>query len=178
MSYIYGLDLSMSDTGITIFNGEKPVFVGSIATKDTKTHGERLKEIYDFLSFLKEKYPPSVVCIERGFTRFNKSTQVVYRVVGIVNMLFYDIEQIYYSPKQVKASLVDGKASKEDLSNKINEMYPDIIFKNNDESDAFAIVLTYLKLRGDDTSGCKQLKKKQIQSNKSRNRKNNKSRKS
>lgn len=158
MSYIYGLDLSMSDTGITIFDDTKPIFIGSVATNPEKSHGERLKEIYDFLLFLKEKYPPSVVCIERGFTRFNKSTQVVYRVVGIVNMLFYDIEQIYYSPKQVKASLVDGKASKEDLSNKINEMYPDIIFKNNDESDAFAIVLTYLKLRGDDTDASSKTK--------------------
>ena len=176
MSYIYGLDLSMSDTGITIFDGEKPVFVGSIATKDTKTHGERLKEIYDFLLFLKEKYPPSVVCIERGFTRFNNSTQVLYKVHGIVNMLFCDIEQIYYTPKTIKDSIVSGKASKEEIKDKILEEYPDIIFKNNDESDAFAIVLTYLKLKGDDTDASS--KKKQIQPNKSRSRKNNKSRKS
>lgn len=178
MSYIYGLDLSMSDTGITIFDDTKPIFIGSVATNPEKSHGERLKEIYDFLSFLRDKYPPNVVCIERGFSRFNNSTQVLYKVHGIVNMLFCDIEQIYYTPKTIKDSIVSGKASKEEIKDKILEKYPDIIFKNNDESDAFAIVLTYLKLKGDDTGGSKQPKKKQIQSNKSRSRKNNKSRKS
>lgn len=142
--YIYGLDLSMSDTGVTIFDGDKPVFVGSIATNPKKTHGERLKEIYDFLSFLKDKYTPDVVCIERGFNRFNKSSEAVWKTHGIVNLLFYDKEMVYYSPTTVKATLVGGKASKEELENKILELYPDVKFRNNDESDSFAIVLTHL----------------------------------
>ena len=142
--YIYGLDLSMSDTGVTIFDGDKPVFIGSIATNPKKTHGERLKEIYDFLSFLKDKYTPDVVCIERGFNRFNKSSEAVWKTHGIVNLLFYDKEIVYYSPTTVKATLVDGKASKEELENKILELYPDVKFRNNDESDSFAIVLTHL----------------------------------
>ena len=142
--YIYGLDLSMSDTGVTIFDGDKPVFVGSIATNPKKTHGERLKEIYDFLSFLKDKYTPDVVCIERGFNRFNKSSEAVWKVAGIVNMLFYEVAQVYYSPNEVKATLVNGKASKEEVANKIIEIYPEVNFKNNDESDSFAIVVTHL----------------------------------
>lgn len=142
--YIYGLDLSMSDTGVTIFDGDKPVFIGSIATNPKKTHGERLKEIYDFLSFLKDKYTPDVVCIERGFNRFNKSSEAVWKTHGIVNLLFYDKEIIYYSPTTVKATLVSGKASKEELENRILELYPDVKFRNNDESDSFAIVLTHL----------------------------------
>ena len=142
--YIYGLDLSMSDTGVTIFDGDKPVFIGSIATNPKKTHGERLKEIYDFLSFLKDKYTPDVVCIERGFNRFNKSSEAVWKVAGIVNMLFYEVAQVYYSPNEVKATLVNGKASKEEVANKIIEIYPEVNFKNNDESDSFAIVVTHL----------------------------------
>lgn len=142
--YIYGLDLSMSDTGVTIFDGDKPVFIGSIATNPKKTHGERLKEIYDFLSFLKDKYTPDVVCIERGFNRFNKSSEAVWKVAGIVNMLFYEVAQVYYSPNEVKAALVNGKASKEEVANKIIEIYPEVNFKNNDESDSFAIVVTHL----------------------------------
>ena len=134
----------MSDTGVTIFDGDKPVFIGSIATNPKKTHGERLKEIYDFLSFLKDKYTPNVVCIERGFNRFNKSSEAVWKTHGIVNLLFYDKEIVYYSPTTVKATLVDGKASKEELENKILELYPDVKFRNNDESDSFAIVLTHL----------------------------------
>ena len=151
--YIYGLDLSMSDTGVTIFDNDKPVFVGSIATNPKKTHGERLKEIYDFLSFLKGKYPPEIVCIERGFNRFNKASEAVWKVAGITNMLFYEVEQVYYSPTTVKAALVGGKASKEELEAKIHELYPDVKFKNNDESDSFAIVLTHLIKEGGKTFG-------------------------
>ena len=143
-NYIYGLDLSLSNTGVTIFDGETPVFVGSIPTNPKDEHGKRLKEIYSFLSLLKDKYPPSVVCIERGFTRFNKATQALYKVVGCVNLLFCDIEQIYYSPNEVKATLANGKATKEEVASAVEKLFPNCKFRNNDESDSFAIAITHL----------------------------------
>lgn len=142
--YIWGLDLSMSDSGVVILKDSKPVFIGNIPTNDKETHGERLKHIYDYMSELKKKYPPEVVCIERGFSRFNTSTAVLYRVHGIINMLFYDIKQIYYPPKKVKESIVSGKAKKEEIMKGILELYPDVQFQNDNESDAFAVALTYI----------------------------------
>ena len=68
----------------------------------------------------------------------------MWKVAGIVNMLFYEVAQVYYSPNEVKAALVNGKASKEEVANKIIEIYPEVNFKNNDESDSFAIVVTHL----------------------------------
>lgn len=142
--YIWGLDLSMSNSGVVILDKNKPVFIGSVPTDDKKTHGERLKHIYDYMAELKEKYPPEVVCIERGFNKFNISTAVLYRVHGVINMLFYDIKQIYYPPKKVKEAIVSGTAKKEEIMERILELYPNIKFKTNDESDAFAVALTYI----------------------------------
>ena len=142
--YIWGLDLSMSDSGVAILFENTPVFIGNIKTNDKDTHGERLKHIYDYMLELKEKYPPEIVCIERGFSRFNTSTAVLYRVHGVINMLFYDIKQIYYPPKKVKDTILNGSAKKEEIMKRILEIYPNIEFQNDNESDAFAVALTYI----------------------------------
>ena len=142
--YIYGLDLSMADTGIVIFDENNPVYINNIKTNNKETHGKRLKQIYDFMLDLKKKYPPSIICIERGFSRFNTSTAVLYKVHGVINMVFYDIEQIYYPPKKIKETVLKGNATKIQIMNKILQIYPNIDFKNDNESDAFAVVLTYL----------------------------------
>ena len=151
--YIYGLDLSMADTGIVIFDDINPVYIDNIKTNKNESHGKRLKQIYDFILNLKKKYPPLVVCIERGFSRYNTSTAVLYRVHGIINMLFYDIEQIYYPPKKVKEIILRGNATKSEIMKKILQIYPDITFKNDNESDAFAVALTYLVDRKGDNFG-------------------------
>ena len=142
--YVYGFDLSMSCTGISIFdlNGNI-VKVCSIATNDKDTHGKRLKTIADFILVLKEQYPAKKIIIERAFSRFNVSTAVLYRCHGLLNYLFYDCEQIYYTPKDIKAVILNGKATKKQIQEKIIEIYPDIKFENEDESDSTSVVLTY-----------------------------------
>lgn len=156
--FIYGLDLSLANTGITIFEltTSKFVYIGSINTekikkkKDLYHNALKLKYIYDALSELKEKYPPKVVAIERGFSRFNTSTQVTYRVHGLINFLFHDINQIYYPPKTVKEAILKGDATKKQIQKVIKDKYPEIQFKNEgkndsfDESDSFAVCLTHL----------------------------------
>jgi Holliday junction resolvasome RuvABC endonuclease subunit len=157
--YIYGLDLSMSCTGVVIFDeNATPVFIGNIQTKDKDSHGIRLKKIADYLLELKEKYPPAKIIIERGFQRFNTATQVIYRVHGLINYLYCNSEQIYYPPKSVKAAILSGDSSKKDIQDAIKIKYPDVKFseiklkkgkakeENKDESDAFAVGLAYFIL--------------------------------
>lgn len=146
MSYIYGLDLSMENTGVTIFdfNTYEPVKVTSISTNKKHTHGKRLYIIAQELVKLKDQYPPSIVVIERGFSRFNTATQVIYRVHGLINYLFHDVEQIYYPPKKIKEVIIKGDASKKVVREIIESKYLNIAFENEDESDSFAIGLTYL----------------------------------
>lgn len=152
--YLWGLDLSLKNTGVTIYDTEERKFyIYSIDTEFIKSrkankhlylNAIKLKHIWDEIKELKEKFPPQVVVIERGFSRFNTATQVVYRVHGIINLMFHDIPQIYYPPKSVKEAIVHGSATKEDLQIAINAKYNDISFANEDESDSFAVLLTYL----------------------------------
>jgi len=70
----------MESTGFCIFDENmSPVLIDSIPTKKSQSHGKRLKVIYDKLIELRDKYPPKVIVIERGFSRFNMATQVIYK---------------------------------------------------------------------------------------------------
>jgi Holliday junction resolvasome RuvABC endonuclease subunit len=154
--YLYGLDLSLANTGVTIYDTEKQefVYIGSINTEKIKKkkglyhNAIKLKFIYDELTALREQYPPHIVTIERGFSRFNTATQVIYRVHGLVNFIFHDVDQIYYPPKTVKEAIIKGDATKAQLQKAINAKYNDITFANEDESDSFAVLLTYLIKEG------------------------------
>ena len=146
---LYGFDLSMECTGLTIFDLDslQPVLNTHISTshfKKSATHGQKLKYIEDELIKIRKEYRPEIVAIERGFSRFNTSTQVTYRVHGVVNKLFHDYDQIYYPPKTVKEAICRGDATKKYVQSTIHKMYPKIEFENEDESDSFAVALTYL----------------------------------
>jgi Holliday junction resolvasome RuvABC endonuclease subunit len=136
----------MENTGVSIFDLEtlNPIHITSIGTNKKDNHGKRLYHIGKEIIQLKDKYPPSVIVIERGFSRFNTSTQVIYRVHGLINYLFHDVEQIYYPPKTVKEAIIRGDASKKLVRQLIEKKYPDVVFEDEDQSDSFAVALTYL----------------------------------
>lgn len=136
----------MENTGVVIFdsNTYKPIHNSSIGTNKKDNHGKRLYYIGKEMIDLKNKYPPQVIAIERGFSRFNTATQVVYRVHGLINYLFHDIEQVYYPPKTVKEAIIRGDASKKLVREVIEKKYPEVTFEDEDQSDAFGVALTYM----------------------------------
>ena len=159
-NYIWAFDLSMDDSGIVVFSQQgNPVHITSIKTNDKQSHGKRLKYIADKILELREKYPTEIIVIERGFSRFNTATQVIYKVHGLISYLFYDCEQIYYPPKKVKSFILNGNATKKQIREEIKKKYPNIEFsktekknkktkeivieENENESDSFAVGLTY-----------------------------------
>lgn len=145
--YLYGLDLSMSNTGIAIFNIAtcKPVLITSVKTSNKNTHGERLHRQREYMKELIKKYPPCEVAIERGFSHMNTTTQVIYRVHGIANELFYKYPQFYYPPATIKKMVGrHGQAKKEVVQANILKKYPNLKFANSDESDAFATGICHL----------------------------------
>ena len=144
ITYIHAYDLSMDSTGFCIFDENmNPVLIDSIPTNKKQSHGKRLKVINDKMIQLKKEYPTEIISIERGFSRFNMATQVIYRVHGVCNLTFYDCEQVYYPPKTIKETILNGSATKKQIQEVIKSKYPNIVFKNEDESDAFAVGLTY-----------------------------------
>lgn len=145
--YAYGLDLSMTCSGIAIFDIDtfEPVLVTSISPSAKGEHGDKLHEQREYMEEIISQYPPEVVYYEKGFSRFNTATQVVFRVVGVFNELLREYPLDYFAPTSVKKEITgNGKASKELLQSTIAERYPQIEFSNTDESDAVGVVLTGL----------------------------------
>jgi hypothetical protein len=149
--FLYGMDISLSCTGVVIYDLEEKefVYIGSFSTDKVKKQKNRyhnslkLKAKADWLLALKEQFPPFYIAIERGFSRFPTSTQNIFRVHGLTNYLFYDCPTEYYPPSKVKERMVHGDATKEDVENTIKAKY-NYIFSNGDESDAFAVTLAAL----------------------------------
>ena len=145
MKYIYALDLALGSTGVAIFNDDgQHVWLQTIDTKKVKSVPLKLVHIANELLKLEDDFAPKIIIIERGFSRFNRSTQQIFRVHGVVNYIFANYPQIYIPPATVK-KVVGGKGNinKDDLRKIINMEYPAIKFKNNDESDAMAVGLAY-----------------------------------
>jgi len=144
--YIFAFDLALGSTGVTIFsNDASMVLITSVDTKMEKTHPLKLNKIAEFLLDLKEKYPPEKIIIERGFYRYAASTEAIYKVCGLVQYLFWEIPQIFYPPMTVK-KVVGGKGNmKKDELRKVIEKEYKLSFKNDDESDSYAVGLCYFK---------------------------------
>jgi Holliday junction resolvasome RuvABC endonuclease subunit len=144
--YTWALDISLINTGVALFD-ENGVCVEtfSLPTSGKEQNSARLYRIYRQLIELQLTRPAKRVIMERGFSRFNIATQSIFRVHGVVNLAFWDKEQIYYPPKVIKLALLKGDATKEQLRKIINTEFPLLKPKNDDESDAIAIGLCYFK---------------------------------
>lgn len=145
MGYVWALDLSMTCVGLSIFdNDAKVILITSVETKTEKNHQMKLKLIADRLLELREKYTPEIIVIEGGFSRFNTSTQVSFRVHGLINYLFWDVTQIYFQPTMVKKTFGGkGNMKKSEIKDKILQKFPNLHFSNEDESDSFSIGMCY-----------------------------------
>ena len=171
--YIYGLDPSLKNSGIVIIDEDTKeiVYIGSIRTDDIKEYKKlpdetrnpkKLRFIYEELTRLTREYPPSVAVIERGFTRFNASTQVVFRVHGIFNLVFSEVENIYYPAKTIRETLYKGNASKEEVEDILSK-HLNMTFNSDDESDAMAVAYAYLVKNGLKWTKPKAYTKKEIE---------------
>lgn len=137
--YIYGLDLSLTSTGVAIYDLTENKFV-HISHIDTTLMKPRLNRdlkalkllhIANTLFDLKEQYPPSVVTVEAPYIAMRGgglkgagATESVYLVQGIAKYIFSDVPQHYFAPTSVKATIYHGKAEKEDLKRIIVESFP------------------------------------------------------
>ena len=153
-TYVYALDLSLNSTGICIFTNDgrfvKALTIDTHAEKETKL---KLALIGSEFIGLIDKYTPSIVVIEQGFSLHNTSTQAIFRVHGLANYIFSEYEQIYYPASTVK-KVVTGRvnAKKEEVRDAIISRNPSISFNSMDESDAFGVGETFF-LKGSIKSG-------------------------
>jgi Holliday junction resolvasome RuvABC endonuclease subunit len=148
------LDLSLSNTGVSLFkeNGELELCFSIPTEAKIKgvsiTHGERLKLIASKLLELRAKHEITVLVIENGFTRHNVSTQILYKLRGVVEYLFVDCELFTYAPTTIKKIITGkGTAKKEELLEVLERKF-NIKFENTDQSDSFALGIVYFYKQG------------------------------
>lgn len=149
-TYVYSLDLSLNSTGVCIFSNDgifaRKLTIDTHSEKETKL---KLKMIGSKMLELMSEFKPGTVIIEQGFSLHNKSTQALFRVHGLINYIFSDYDQIYYPASTVK-KVVGGKGNtkKDEIMRAVIERCPDLTFENYDESDAYALALTYFYEKG------------------------------
>ena len=143
-------DLSLSCTGYSIFDDDGTfIKKGFIETNGKDSTPLRLETIAKQMRLLKKKYEPDVVVIERGFYRFAGSSEQIWRVHGVTNLIFSKYEQVEIHATSVR-KLVAGKGNmkKLDFYEYIRKEYPSIEFANGDEIDSFALGIAYLEMKG------------------------------
>ena len=147
---VIAFDLSLSCSGYSIFRDDgKFVKTGHIATDGEESTPIRLKYISKQLNKLKKEYKPKTIIIEQGFSRHARSTQQIFRVHGITNLIFCEVEQVEIHATHVRKVVTgQGNMKKEELSQYIVENYPKIKFENFDEVDSFTLGIAYFKEKG------------------------------
>jgi crossover junction endodeoxyribonuclease RuvC len=145
MSYIFSFDLSLSNSGVAVFDEKgNPIKILSVPTTSKQEHKDRLKTIADALLQLRKEYETHLIILESGFSRHAASTQAIFKVVGLVSYLFSDCSQITFAPSSIKKIVSgSGKSDKEVVQNKILEKFPHLKFSNQDESDAVGVGVAY-----------------------------------
>lgn len=147
---IISFDLSLSCTGYSIFSDDgKFIRTGHIETNKDYSTPLRLNQIAKVMKKLKKEVKPKIVVIEKGFYRFAGSTEQVFRVHGITNLIFSDVEQVEIHATSVR-KLVSGHGNmkKEQMEIYVKANYPYFFYENLDEMDSFVLGLAYFKQEG------------------------------
>lgn len=136
--------------GFLDYDGYKfrPVNFGAITTEAGTPFSERLKIIYDDLTYIIDNYKPDAVSVERLYFNTNLKTGIdVAQARGVVLLCaeLAGVPLFEYTPLQVKQSVVGyGKAEK----SQVMEMTKRILGlasvpKPDDTADALAIAICH-----------------------------------
>lgn len=158
--YIIGLDLSITGTGISVYDKieQKFVYINTLRTdfvnaSNDKRIIQRLAYIGNELSRLFKAYPPESICIEDKYIGRNsiQSAMDLIELHGVVKVVAYWLglgEKLrYYHPTTIKKYVgKHGHATKQAVKARIKKNLPDLKLKKGhlDESDSVACVITYL----------------------------------
>lgn len=115
-------------------------------TKTRKSTPQKLQEIGRTFHHLMLTYKPDIIVRERGFMRYAASTQQIYRVVGVLDLIAYDSFGMIFEeipPTAVKQCIArDGQATKEIVAANLSHYIGSHKYATDDESDAVAVAIT------------------------------------
>ena len=151
---IIGIDPGMAIVGYSIidFNNDKMTLVesGSIQTNKDLPDEKRLKEIFDDLNYLIEKYKPQEASIEKLFFFKNQKTVMpVSQARGVILLALenFGIKVHEYTPIEIKQTLTGyGRASKDEVARSVKIiMNGQNIPKLDDTVDSIAIAICHIR---------------------------------
>jgi Holliday junction resolvasome RuvABC endonuclease subunit len=160
-----GLDVSLTKTGWAVLSlphgADRPQIVeyGLIKSTAKLSDGERLRQVFDGIRDVLERYPhlEHQIAREGGIVRFNLSTKQIFKSHGVIEYALHDWEIHDVNIQTVKAwarrlTGSPGKRSDKDMIAEALRVYfddPNLKFnKGGDEADAVAVVITYLISEG------------------------------
>ena len=150
---IIGIDPGTATTGFGIIkydNNQKSEFkileFGVISTSKKDSDAERLKTLYEDLTYLIKKYKPQQIGVEKlFFTSNQKTAMTVSQARGIILLTakLFNLELNEFTPLQVKSTLCGyGKADKKQVQFMIKQTFGlKSVPKPDDAADALAIAL-------------------------------------
>jgi crossover junction endodeoxyribonuclease RuvC len=151
---VLGLDIGYDRCGFALFDFEKEqlVYSGVILTDKSLDIQTRLKELRKDLAFIKKKYKPEAISIEKLF--FNRKNTVFEKICmskGVAFELFSDLRIIEVEPNKAKKDILGNGSLKKSEIRPIVEKIMKMDFKGfiDDEVDAIFLALyliQFLKL--------------------------------
>jgi crossover junction endodeoxyribonuclease RuvC len=148
-----GIDPGTQITGVGIIDVEQNghtllCMYDAIRSKRTNPLSQRLKEIYEGLDYILEKYRPDFVAVEDIFYSENVKTAIVMGHARGVSLLAPEMRNINvaeYSPREVKLAVVgNGAASKSQVQYMVKNI---LRLKEDihpaDAADALAVALCH-----------------------------------
>ncbi len=166
---IIGIDPGYAIVGFGVLDYDRSQFsvveYGAITTEAGTDFEIRLKEIYDDLCYVLDKYKPDCMSIERLYFTNNKTTGIdVAQARGVIMLAAAQrgIEIHEYTPLQVKQAVVGyGKAEKK----QVQEMVKNILHlyevpKPDDTADAVAIAICHGHYSGSSLSRILEMEKR------------------
>lgn len=157
-SYL-GLDISLTKTGWAVLTVSPEGHVqitdyGLIKSNPKLSDGERLRQIYDGVADVIDRFPiQSQIIREGGIVRFNLPTKQIFKAHGVIEYVLVDFEILDVNIATVKAwaRRVTGSAGRRNDKDMIAEavrLYygnPELkLNKEGDEADAIAVATTFL----------------------------------
>lgn len=164
--HLYGLDISLKNTGVAIYDLESKqfVYIGSFNTEGIKATKQyknfdatsvKLNQLRDWFKELTEIYRPyyasieQMVKVDRKIDGKNIGINInevkgIAKATGVIQEVLWNVPTSFYYPSEAKATIIRGNASKEVVKGAILKRFPDLEFNNLDESDATALALTQL----------------------------------
>jgi crossover junction endodeoxyribonuclease RuvC len=148
---ILGIDPGLAIVGWSIIDFDKdsnpiPIDFGAIITEKSKTTSERLKEIYEDMTTIVEKYNPEVCGIETLLFYNNATTAIVVgEARGIVLLVLeqHNIPIREFTPLQIKDAVTGyGKADKKQVQEMVKRLCNlESVPQPDDAADAVAVAL-------------------------------------